>query len=254
MRVATFNILHGRSPRDDRVDLDRFATAVESLDADVLALQEVDRNQARSAGADLTALAAEAMGAIEHRFVAALSGVPGATWMAAVGDEQPDAAAYGVALLSRYPVHSWQVVRLAPAPVKMPMLFSGSRLPELVRDEPRVAVAAVVDAPQGPLTVVSTHLTFLGWWSRRQLKKLHQSLAACVRPLVLMGDLNMGMDQAEHLTGMDALVSVPTFPAHAPREQLDHILASDGLSRRVLDGRAHALPLSDHRALSVDLD
>ena len=254
MRVATFNILHGRSPRDDRVDLDRFALAVKSLDADVLALQEVDRNQARSAGADLTALAAEAMGAAEHRFVAALSGIPGATWMAAVGDEQPDSAAYGVALLSRYPVRSWQVVRLAPAPMKVPMLFAGSRRPELVRDEPRVAVAATIDAPQGPLTVVSTHLTFIGWWNRRQLRKLHQSLAACVRPLVVMGDLNMGLARAEHLTGMDSLVSVPTFPAHAPREQLDHILASDRLSERVLGGRAHALPLSDHRALSVDLD
>jgi endonuclease/exonuclease/phosphatase family metal-dependent hydrolase len=214
----------------------------------------VDRNQARSSGADLTALAAKAMGAVEHRFVAALAGIPGATWMAAVGDEQPDAAAYGVALLSRYPVRSWQVIRLAPAPVKVPMLFRGSRLPELVRDEPRVAVAATVDAPQGPLTVVSTHLTFISWWNRRQLKKLHRSLASCVRPLVVMGDLNMGLDQATHLTGMDSLVSVPTFPAHAPRKQLDHVLASDGLGERVLGARAHALPLSDHRALSVDLD
>ena len=254
MRVATFNILHGRSPSDDRVDLDRFADAVESIDADVLALQEVDRNQSRSAAADLTALAAAAMGAVEHRFVAALSGIPGATWMAAVGDEQPDSAAYGVALLSRYPVRSWQVIRLAPAPMKVPMIFAGSRLPDLVRDEPRVAVAATVDAPQGPLTVVSTHLTFIGLWNRRQLKKLHQSLASCVRPLVLMGDLNMGLPRAVHLTGMDALVSVPTFPAHDPREQLDHILASDGLAERVLGGRSHALPLSDHRALSADLD
>lgn len=254
MRVATFNILHGRSPSDDRVDLDRFAMAVKTLDADVLALQEVDRNQARSAGADLTALAADAMGAQEHRFVAALSGIPGATWMAAVGDEQPDSAAYGVALLSRYPVRSWQVIRLAPAPMKIPMFFRGSRLPELVRDEPRVAVAATVDAPQGPLTIVSTHLTFIRWWNKRQLKKLHQSLASCVRPLVVMGDLNMDLDRAVHLTGLEALVSAPTFPAHAPREQLDHVLASDGLGERVLAARAHALPLSDHRALSVDLD
>ena len=57
MRLATFNILHGRSPSDDRVDLDRFVAAVKSLDADVLALQEVDRYQARSAEADLTASA-----------------------------------------------------------------------------------------------------------------------------------------------------------------------------------------------------
>ena len=254
MRVATFNILHGRSPSDDRVDLDRFAAAVHSLDADVLALQEVDRNQSRSAGADLTALASEAIGAREHRFVAALSGSPGATWMAADGDEQPDAAAYGIALLSRYPVRSWQVIRLAPAPVKVPMFFPGSRLPEMVRDEPRVAVAATVDAPGGPLTVVSTHLTFIGWWNRRQLRRLRESLASCVRPLVVMGDLNMGVERAEQLSGLESLLTADTFPADAPREQLDHVLASDGLASRVVGGRAHALPLSDHCALSVDLD
>ena len=48
---------------DDKVDVDRLAAAVASLDADVLALQEVDRDQPRSHLADLTAVAAEAMGA-----------------------------------------------------------------------------------------------------------------------------------------------------------------------------------------------
>ena len=253
MRLATFNILHGRSPSDDRVDLDRFAAAVHSLDADVLALQEVDRNQARSAEADLTALAAEAIGAPEHQFVAALSGIPGATWMAADGDEQPDSAAYGIALLSRYPVRSWQVIRLTPAPVKVPMFFTDSRRPEMVRDEPRVAVAAIIDAPQGPITIVNTHLTFVGWWNRRQLKRLRGSVEASPRPLVVMGDLNMGQARAEQLSGLTSLVTEPTFPAHAPREQLDHILGSDGVRDRVSEARVHPLPLSDHRALSVDL-
>ena len=104
MRIATFNILSGRSSADDQVDTERFTQAVTSLDADILGLQEVDRNQPRSRHADLTAIAAEAMEAPEHRFVAALRGTPGATWSAATGEEQPDDAAYGVALLSRYPV------------------------------------------------------------------------------------------------------------------------------------------------------
>ena len=48
MRVATFNILHGRNPADDVVDVATFARPSRGLDADVLALQEVDRNQPRS--------------------------------------------------------------------------------------------------------------------------------------------------------------------------------------------------------------
>src|SRR5919112_6897169 len=157
VRIATFNILHGRSLDDGRVDVDRLATAVKSLDCDVLGLQEVDRDQPRSLGADLTAVAAEAMGATEHQFVAALAGTPGGTWMAATGDEQPGSAGYGIALLSRYPVVSWRVVRLPSLPTRVPMVFPGRRRPTLVDDEPRVAVAAVVDGPFGEVTVDNTH-------------------------------------------------------------------------------------------------
>ncbi len=251
MRIATFNILHGRSPDDDSVDIGRFASAIASLDADVLALQEVDRYQSRSSDADLTALAAEAMGASEHRFVAALAGVPGATWMAAVGDEQPDSAAYGIALLSRYPVQAWQTVRLAPVPVRVPMRFRGSWRPELVRDEPRVALAATVESPLGVVTVANVHLTFVDWWNRRQLTRVRDALSGAARPFVLMGDLNMGPERAARISGMRSLVSGPTFPASDPHTQLDHVLVDGSLPAG--EGRVVALPLSDHRALTVDL-
>jgi endonuclease/exonuclease/phosphatase family metal-dependent hydrolase len=42
MRLATLNILHGRSPSDGLVDVGRLADAVRTLNPDVLALQEVD--------------------------------------------------------------------------------------------------------------------------------------------------------------------------------------------------------------------
>lgn len=249
MRVATFNILNGRSPADGTVDLGRLRDAVADLDADVLALQEVDRDQPRSQGADLTAVAAAAMGASEHRFVAALSGTPGAAWVAAT-DEAPSGASYGIALLSRYPVVSWEVIRLPSLPVRMPMWSRGRVVPTLVRDEPRVAVAAVVDAPTGRLTVASTHLSFVPWWNGRQLLALVSSLAALPRPLVLMGDLNMRPARASALAGLTPLVRARTFPAHRPVKQIDHVLA-DGM--QAVAGRARQLPLSDHRALVVDL-
>jgi endonuclease/exonuclease/phosphatase family metal-dependent hydrolase len=251
VRVATFNILNGRSPRDDLVDVDRFAAAVRELDADVLGLQEVDHNQARSQNADLTAVAAEAMGAEEHRFVAALAGSPGATWIAATGEEQPDAAAYGVALLSRYPVTGWEVVRLAPLPTKAPMLFKGSLRPTWIRDEPRVAVVATVQTPYGEVTFVNTHLSFIPWWNGRQLHSLVRSIEHTDTPRVLMGDLNMGPTRARTLTGMRPLASHFTFPVDGPREQIDHLLVEGDLEAK--DSEAVRLPLSDHRALVVDL-
>ena len=256
MRIATFNILHGRSPSDDEVDVDRFRTAVQELDADLLGLQEVDRNQPRSRHADLTATAAEAMGAVEHRFVAALAGTPGATWLAATGEEQPDAAAYGVAFLSRFPVLGWQVVRLPPVPVAVPMRFDGRWRPEWVRDEPRVAVLADVDAPVGRLTVVTTHLSFLRWWNVRQLRLLmraaHGWAGGDRSRLVLMGDLNMGPTAAQRVTGLRPLATGQTFPVDDPTEQIDHILTDDPAWEPDAEAVVR-LPVSDHRALTADL-
>jgi endonuclease/exonuclease/phosphatase family metal-dependent hydrolase len=250
MRVATFNILHGRCPDDDQVHVDRFARAVAALDADVLALQEVDRNQPRSRNADLTTVAAEAMGAPHHRFVAALAGSPGSTWLAASGEEQPDDAAYGIALLSRHPLNAWQVVRLPPVPTRVPLRFGG-RLPTWVRDEPRVAVAADVEAPGGPVTVATTHLSFVPRWNRHQLRLLMRALSRRRRPLLVTGDLNMDADTAQGVTGLQPVRDHPTFPASAPREQLDHVLVDGDLPVRSSD--AVRLPVSDHRALYVDL-
>lgn len=250
MRIATFNILHGRSLDDGRVDVDRLAAAVKTLDADVLGLQEVDRDQPRSLGADLTSVAADAMGAVDSQFVAALSGTPGGTWMAATGDEQPGSASYGIALLSRYPVVSWRVVRLPPLRASVPLWSEQTNRPFLARDEPRVAVAAVLEGPGGQFTVCNTHLTFIPGWNTVQLRRLMRSLQGTREPLVLMGDLNMQRRQAVRTTGLTAVAEAPTFPARRPTRQLDHVLVR-GRLRPTGPAEAVRLPLSDHRALAV---
>ena len=83
MRLASFNVLHGRSLADGEVSTSRLVAACASLDADVLALQEIDRNQARSGGIDQTEAVAAGMEAVAWRFEPALVGEPGATWRAA---------------------------------------------------------------------------------------------------------------------------------------------------------------------------
>ena len=176
MRLATFNILHGLSPEDGRVDVDRFADAVRLLDADVLALQEVDRNQGRSAHADLTAVAAEAMGA-----PSTVSSQPSPARRAPRGGRRrapsPPTRRATASRCSRATRSSpGRAIRLPPVPVAVPMTFAGRRRPVLVRDEPRVAVTAVMDTPRGQVTVAAVHLTFIPGWNAHQLRRLTSAL------------------------------------------------------------------------------
>jgi endonuclease/exonuclease/phosphatase family metal-dependent hydrolase len=250
VRLTTFNVLHGKSLVDDRVDLERFAAAIAGLDADLIALQEVDRDQPRSHRADLVAVAAEASGAVAACFAPALSGLP-ESWSRATGREPAGTPLYGVALLSRHPVSAWQLVRLPRLPGRVPVLFPGRRRPVVVRDEPRVALVARVEAPAGSLTVVSTHLSFIPFWNVVQLRRLLPALGRD-EPLVLMGDLNMGPRRAARATRLRPLAAGSTFPAHAPDEQIDHILARGGLTA-TSPPHVRRLAVSDHCALSVDV-
>jgi endonuclease/exonuclease/phosphatase family metal-dependent hydrolase len=253
MRLATFNILHGRSMGDGVVDPHRLAAAVRRLDPDILALQEVDRHQPRSHLTDLTAVAAEAMGAQTQRFAAALVGTPGTTWSAATEDDVPGTAAYGIALLSRYPVRAWQVAHLPRIPFRFPLYLPQPRKVIVVHEEPRAVLTGHFETPAGPLVVVTTHLSYVPGWAQLQLRHIRRSVTGLDDPLVLMGDLNMHGRTPARVTGYRPLADHPTFPLQTPTRQLDHILAR-GVSGRVRSSEAPLLPLSDHRALVVDLD
>lgn len=252
MRIATFNILHGRSVHDGAVELDRLVDSIKELDADVLALQEVDLAQTRSSMADLTAVAAEAMGAVSHRFVAAISGTPGATWMAATGTEQPGTAAYGIALLSRYPAVNWQVLRLPRIPFRFPMYLHEPGKVLVVNEEPRAAMVARFETPIGPLTVANTHLSFVPAWNRVQLRHLVRDVRGFPGPRVLMGDLNMTPPAVTRTSRFRSLAVANTFPAEAPTRQLDHILTDDP-TLQAGQSSAPLLSISDHRPLVVDV-
>ena len=287
MRIATFNIQHGLGP-DGRVDNRRLADAVAALDADVVALQEVDRRQARSGGVDQARLCADAMGAVDHRFQPALVGpfrYPGVRRRARRTD-RPDIPGYGIALLSRYPVTSWHTVLLPPA---TPWVWGRV---QLGTDEPRVALAAQVDAPSGPLTVVCIHLsvyrfpsgTRVGRIARRtfgyrkgvpgerqaeyQVDHLRRRLAGLPRPLILLGDFNLRAPMPAGRTGWRPLATGDTFPRQGPQFQIDHILWDGGSGSGDLgvdgpvpcgrldsvEGRTVDPGVSDHQALVVDVE
>ncbi|GAA0807301.1 endonuclease/exonuclease/phosphatase family protein [Spirilliplanes yamanashiensis] len=259
MRLATFNLLHGRSLTDGRVDADRVSAAVAALDADILGLQEVDHGQPRSGHLDLTALAADALGAHSHRFAPAVLGTPGETWRPwTAADEARADPTYGIALVSRWPVLRWQATPLPAAPVRSPIWAPGPGGGLiLLRDEPRVLLAAVIDAPTGPLTVACTHLSFVPGWNVRQLRTAVRALAQLPAPRILLGDLNLPAALARAVSRWRILARRPTYPAVQPRTQLDHILADPRGAHRLGHVTAVDTPastISDHRPLLVQLE
>jgi endonuclease/exonuclease/phosphatase family metal-dependent hydrolase len=228
--------------------------AAAATGAAVLGLQEVDRGQERSAFADQTAVAAASLNAPHWRFVPALYGTPGERWVAAhQGEDQPDLPGYGVGLVSRYPVRRWVVRRFPGAPVSLPLLIPGGRGVIRVRDEPRIALAAVIDAPSGPLTAITAHLSFVPGWNVAQLVSLARWARGLPRPRLLLGDFNLPGPLPRLISGWRQLARVATYPSPRPRLQFDHVLA-DGLPPDAVAGaEALRLPISDHCALAVDL-
>jgi endonuclease/exonuclease/phosphatase family metal-dependent hydrolase len=260
VRLGTFNLLHGMALSAAEPGGERLAAVLHDLDADVLGLQEVDRRQPRSGGADQAELVADATGARWWRFVPTVLGTPAQRgWRPADVDDGRlvEGRSYGVALVSRLPVRAWRVRRFAAAPVRLPLLLPGpGGRPGVVvvPDEPRVAVAAVLEGPAGPFTVVATHLSFVPGFNVWQLRAIVRWTAGLPRPCLLVGDLNLPGGLPARVSGWRPLLRAATYPSWSPRVQLDHVLA-DGLDpMTVTRAGARRLGVSDHCAAAVDLE
>ncbi|WP_448621606.1 endonuclease/exonuclease/phosphatase family protein [Geodermatophilus sp. URMC 65] len=257
VRVGTVNVASGRSPGGPVLDAEGLGKAVAGLDVDVLAVQEVDAGQPRSQRVDQAAALAAGLGAADWRAAATVAGTPDPfrSWSPAGpvlrGPHTPaDGPLYGIALLSRLPVLEWSVLDLGSGRARLPVQGPDPRTGRVrwwwFPDEPRAAVAARL----GALTVVATHLSFAPHTAVRQLLRLRRWIAGMPGPVVLAGDLNLPGALPARLLRATPLVRAPSYPASAPRAQLDHLLAvGDGL--RASDGATTVLPVGDHRALTA---
>jgi endonuclease/exonuclease/phosphatase family metal-dependent hydrolase len=257
LRVGTFNLASGRDATGRSVAAAALRAAIADVDADVLAVQEVDVGQPRSGGVDQPAEVAGALAAADWRFAAAVAGTPDPfrSWtpvqppvLRGPGDTL-DGPHYGIALVSRVPVRRWSVLALGAGRARLPLQAPDPRTGRTrlwwFPDEPRLAIAAELDG----CTVVGTHLSFAPHTAVRQLFLLRRWTATLPGPVVVAGDLNLVGPLPAAVFGGRRLVSEPTYPAAAPRVQFDHVLGPATL--RPSGAEARPLALGDHRLVTV---
>jgi endonuclease/exonuclease/phosphatase family metal-dependent hydrolase len=225
MKVASYNI-HKCRGADGRTRPDRILEVVKELDADLIALQEVDKRFGRRDGL----LDPEAIRRETGMRLLVQSDLPqGHGW-------------HGNALLVRAEPRSYQRLRL--------------KLPGF---EPRGAIVAELDLGDGQFRVIAAHLGLLRKSRLDQataLLKAHREMAPM--PTILMGDFNEWRNRRRSsLSVLEPTfgggVTPRSFPARRPIFALDRILGwPDGLIR---DLAVHSSPLarvaSDHLPLTA---
>lgn len=226
LRVLSYNIHHAEGT-DQRLDLERIASIINESGADLVALQEVDRNVGRSGNVDQPARLGELAGMISlfEKNIDLQSGE------------------YGNAILSRLPVESWR----------------HHLLPRHGNNEQRGLLQARIRTAAGPLIFMAAHLDHQSDDAERMASAaMIRGLVAehAGQPLILAGDLNTGPD-SRVLGELRSFLfdTCPsdrpdafTFPAGRPRHRIDYILYSHDPRLRVVDYRILDEPVaSDHR-------
>lgn len=213
LRIATFNIRHGVGA-DGVLDLNRTAEVIRSLDAGLLALQELDRNLERSGFVDQPRELARRGGLSVH-FAPAVE---------IRGGE------YGIALAAADDLDT-----------------EFFRLPRVDGEEPRAAITARWQS----LGIVATHLAREPGARDAQIHALARIARTIGPPAVVAGDLNQprrGLGPLRR-AGFDPGPRRATMGA---RRQIDYVLASPGV--RIVDVRAVDTAASDHRPLVADIE
>ncbi|MBK8083160.1 MAG: endonuclease/exonuclease/phosphatase family protein [Devosia sp.] len=202
LKVASYNIRKSLGT-DRRRRPDRILGILEEIDADIVALQEVDRRFGERA----TTLDAEVI-VDKTRYMPVRFGI-----------RQLSLGWHGNALLVRKGV---EVI--------------GQQRIELPFFEPRGAVMADIQFEGRTIRVVGMHLGLLGNWRLKQAQAVvaHLERLEARMPTVIMGDLNQWANDggclAQFAIHHNIIAPGPSFHARRPMLQLDRIITSRDLA------------------------
>jgi endonuclease/exonuclease/phosphatase family metal-dependent hydrolase len=227
IRVLTYNIHHGEG-MDELLGLERIAALIREVDPDLVALQEVDSVTNRTEQVDQAAELGRLTGMIP-----------------AFGRFMPyDGGAYGMAILSRWPI----------------LESTNIRLPD--GEEPRTSLAITVDVPESErrLRFVGIHFYRTAEERLAQVKSLEAAMGETATPIVWAGDFNSTPESEvmQYLSGNWKILEKGedrlTFSSYEPEREIDFVLVSPDSSFSLLGQMVLDEPVaSDHRPVVVDL-
>lgn len=264
MRLTSWNFLHGQ--RLNPAENTPLSEILAGLGSDLIALQEIDMNLARSGESNQPAEIAAALPGFQWGFAPTVHGTPGFQWKKVsrenlkvfTREDSPLQSHYGIALVSRIPVKAWLRYELGKSLIGMPLLIAnekGKVAPFYVKDEPRVAMAAVLE---NGWIVINTHLSFVPLvniyqlikvtrWARKLAKQYQAEVA-------LVGDFNLPWGIPTRITRWRRATNALTYPSWKPAISFDYILLRDSAIDKATEIETPVVPISDHRPISVDIN
>ncbi len=229
IKVLSYNIHHAEGV-DGKLDLMRIASVIQSVQPDIVALQEVDVKVKRSENVDQASELGRLTG-MKHAFRQNI---------------ELQGGGYGNAVLARGDM----------------TIVANHRLPNIDKGEQRGVLEVNVELEGRRIRVLATHFDH-----RRDPRERLESITVVNRlaeaqpsvPTLLIGDLNAPFDSEvlQRATSVWQLTnnsSMPTIPVANPERQIDFVLsyprqAWEAVSARVLD----EVIASDHRPIFVEL-
>ncbi|MDO5050069.1 MAG: endonuclease/exonuclease/phosphatase family protein [Actinomycetaceae bacterium] len=279
MRIVSWNTQYGTTNSLSELGAGRHSEPefrdalrqIAALEPDVVAFQEVERGQGRSARMDQPRIIAQelkAAGMAWTAFAPSYMGWGSGLRLYPDPDVRQAWPAFGVMLAMREQPRAWKIARLGKAPIRWV-----SRGPKVWQGKPafgetRVLLAAVHARGE---VFGTTHLEIHPDTAKSQARRAFNLLASLGHPVTLIGDFNLspaavadaldcnatldvglGSD-LNHLEPGRTNISATTFPAALPRANMDQAVIDPGKSTvPILGAGALQLSISDHAALVVE--
>jgi endonuclease/exonuclease/phosphatase family metal-dependent hydrolase len=228
LRILCYNIHHANPPsKPELIDIDAIVKVIKESDADIVAMQEVDKNTLRSGNIDEAKLIAEKTG-LHYQFFKAID---------------HDGGDYGLAIFSRYPLKKTKLIQL----------------PQQIVAEKRILAYATIAIGKQKIVFANTHLDATKTNENRiaQMEYILKVMEDITLPVILCGDLN-SIAGSEAIKLLDTqfkrtcIDNCPgTVPVVNPRRTIDYI-ASKNLIFQLVDYKVlDETYASDHRAISA---